>query len=87
MHSPPTQPHQKTQHIPPPILPFFTPQLFHPLRSPPFHIHFPHHQTPYPPHLLHFQLHHLLLHIQNFQTFQQHFPLNNDTFLKPEIHY
>uniref|UniRef100_UPI001642FE1E acetolactate decarboxylase n=1 Tax=Staphylococcus epidermidis TaxID=1282 RepID=UPI001642FE1E len=87
IHSARTQPQQTRENIKPSILPFFTPQLFHPIPSPPFHIHFPNHHRHFPPHILHFQLDHLTVQIQNFQTFQQHLPVDPKSFTHPHIHY
>ena len=38
-------------------------------------------------HVLDFEVDDVVVEIQNFETFQQHFPVNNETFVKAKIDY
>ena len=52
-----------------------------------FHIHFADDERAYGGHVLDFEVDDVVVEIQNFETFQQHFPVNNETFVKPKIDY
>ncbi|HDI7379960.1 TPA: acetolactate decarboxylase [Staphylococcus aureus] len=52
-----------------------------------FHIHFADDERAYGGHVLDFEVDDVVVEIQNFETFQQHFPVNNETFVKAKIDY
>lgn len=68
-----------------PSLDFFTPELFHGIGSAGFHIHFADDNRSYGGHVLDFEVDDVVIEIQNFETFQQHFPVNNETFVKTKL--
>ncbi|HDC7732244.1 TPA: acetolactate decarboxylase [Staphylococcus aureus] len=81
------QPEEKRQDIRGAIVGFFTPELFHGVGSAGFHIHFADDERAYGGHVLDFEVDDVVVEIQNFETFQQHFPVNNETFVKAKIDY
>lgn len=78
---------EKRQDIRGAIVGFFTPELFHGVGSAGFHIHFADDERAYGGHVLDFEVDDVVVEIQNFETFQQHFPVNNETFVKAKIDY
>ncbi|MDN8883616.1 acetolactate decarboxylase, partial [Staphylococcus aureus] len=76
------QPEEKRQDIRVAIVGFFTPELFHGVGSAVFHIHFADDERAYGGHVLDFEVDDFVVEIQNFETFQQQFPVNNETFVK-----
>lgn len=69
------------------IVGFFTPELFHGIGSSGFHIHFADNQRQVGGHVLDFDVDEVTVEIQNFETFEQHFPVDNDTFINTNIDY
>lgn len=69
------------------IVGFYTPELFHGVGSAGFHIHFADDDREIGGHVLDFDITNATIDIQNFETFEQHFPVDNDTFLNTEIDY
>lgn len=80
------QPEEKDKIFVVPLLDF-TPELFHGIGSAGFHIHFADDERAYGGHVLDFEVDDVVVEIQNFETFQQHFPVNNETFVKAKIDY
>lgn len=80
------QPEEKDKIFVVPLLDF-TPELFHGVGSAGFHIHFADDERAYGGHVLDFEVDDVVVEIQNFETFQQHFPVNNETFVKAKIDY
>ena len=52
-----------------------------------FHIHFANDDRNFGGHVLDFEVDDVTVEIQNFETFEQHFPVNNKTFTETEIDY
>ncbi|MGU3126639.1 acetolactate decarboxylase [Staphylococcus aureus] len=80
------QPEEKRQDIGA-IVGFFTPELFHGVGSAGFHIHFAEMKELMVDMFLTLKVDDVVVEIQNFETFQQHFPVNNETFVKAKIDY
>ena len=51
------------------------------------HIHFANDDRNFGGHVLDFEVDDVTVEIQNFETFEQHFPVNNKTFTETEIDY
>lgn len=81
------QPEETRENIKGSIVGFFTPELFHGIGSAGFHIHFANDDRNLGGHVLDFIVDDVTVEIQNFETFEQHFPINNKTFTETEIDY
>ncbi|MBO1198213.1 acetolactate decarboxylase [Staphylococcus simiae] len=81
------QPEETRHHIEGAVVGFFTPELFHGIGSAGFHLHFADDERQYGGHVLDFEVENATIEIQNFETFEQHFPVNNETFIKSDIDY
>lgn len=81
------QPEETREDIKGTIIGFFTPELFHGIGSAGFHIHFANDDRNFGGHVLDFEVNDVTVEIQNFETFEQHFPVNNKTFTETEIDY
>lgn len=81
------QPEETREDIKGTIIGFFTPELFHGIGSAGFHIHFANDDRNFGGHVLDFEVDDVTVEIQNFETFEQHFPVNNKTFTETEIDY
>ena len=81
------QPEETRENIKGSIVGFFTPELFHGVGSAGFHIHFANDDRDFGGHILDFEVDNVNVEIQNFETFEQHFPINNKTFTETEIDY
>ena len=79
------QPEETRENIKGSIVGFFTPELFHGIGSAGFHIHFANDDRNLGGHVLDFIVDDVTVEIQNFETFEQHFPINNKTFTETEI--
>ncbi|MDN8842661.1 acetolactate decarboxylase, partial [Staphylococcus aureus] len=60
---------------------------FHGVGSAGFHIHFADDERAYCGHVLDIEVDDVVVEIQNFETFQQQFPVNNETYVKSKIYY
>lgn len=69
------QPEQTETYVEGTIVGFFTPELFHGIGSSRFHIHFANDDRNFGDHVL------------DFETFEQHFPINDEIFNKMDIDY
>ena len=81
------QPEETAENIKGTIIGFYTPELFHGIGSAGFHIHFANDDRNLGGHVLDFIVDDVTVEIQNFETFEQHFPINNKTFTETEIDY
>lgn len=81
------QPEETRENIKGSIVGFFTPELFHGIGSAGFHIHFANDDRDFGGHILDFEVDDVTVEIQNFETFEQHFPIDNKTFTNTEIDY
>ncbi|AKS67861.1 alpha-acetolactate decarboxylase [Staphylococcus schleiferi] len=81
------QPEQTEENIQGTLIGFFTPELFHGIGSGGFHIHFADDARQFGGHVLDFEVDHVTVEIQNFENFEQHFPVHNRTFTETEIDY
>ena len=81
------QPEETREDIKGTVIGFFTPELFHGIGSAGFHIHFANDDRNFGGHVLDFEVDDVTVEIQNFETFEQHFPVNNKTFTETEIDY
>ena len=81
------QPEETRENIKGSIVGFFTPELFHGIGSGGFHIHFANDDRNFGGHILDFEVDDVKVEIQNFETFEQHFPIDNKTFTNTEIDY
>ncbi|MEJ7445550.1 acetolactate decarboxylase, partial [Staphylococcus hominis] len=52
-----------------------------------FHIHFANDERNFGGHVLDFEVEDVRVEIQNFETFEQHFPINDETFTNTDIDY
>ena len=80
------QPEEKDKIFVVPLLDFYT-RIISWRRIAGFHIHFADDERAYGGHVLDFEVDDVVVEIQNFETFQQHFPVNNETFVKAKIDY
>lgn len=81
------QPEQTETYVEGTIVGFFTPELFHGIESSRFHIHFTNDDRNFGGHVLDFEIEDAKVEIQNFETFEQHFPINDEIFNKMDIDY
>ncbi|MFW3458706.1 acetolactate decarboxylase [Staphylococcus caprae] len=81
------QPEETREDIKGAIVGFFTPELFHGVGSAGFHIHFASDERDYGGHVLDFEVDDVKVEIQNFETFEQHFPVNAKSFTEAHIDY
>ncbi|RLY50677.1 acetolactate decarboxylase, partial [Staphylococcus epidermidis] len=70
------QPEETRENIKGSIVGFFTPELFHGIGSAGFHIHFANDDRDFGGHILDFEVDDVTVEIQNFETFEQHFPVD-----------
>ncbi|WP_422404629.1 acetolactate decarboxylase [Mammaliicoccus sp. JADD-157] len=69
------------------IIGFYTPELFHGIGASGFHVHFIDEFESFGGHVLDFELEVGSIEIQNFDTFEQHLPSDNQSFLEADIDY
>ena len=81
------QPEETQEDVNGTVIGFFTPELFHGIGSGGFHIHFANDDRNFGGHILNFEVDDVKVEIQNFETFEQHFPIDNKTFTNTEIDY
>ena len=81
------QPEETQEDVNGTVIGFFTPELFHGIGSGGFHIHFANDDRNFGGHILDFEVDDVKVEIQNFETFEQHFPIDNKTFTNTEIDY
>ena len=81
------QPEETRENIKGSIVGFFTPELFHGIGSAGFHIHFANDDRNFGGHVLDFEVEDVKVEIQNFETFEQHFPSYDETFTNADIDY
>ena len=81
------QPEQTETYVKGTVVGFFTPELFHGIGSSGFHIHFANDDRNFGGHVLDFEVEDVKVEIQNFETFEQHFPINDEIFNKTDIDY
>ena len=81
------QPEETRENIKGSIVGFFTPELFHGVGSAGFHIHFANDDRDFGGHILDFEVDNVNVEIQNFETFEQHFPVDAKSFTDAEIDY
>ena len=80
------QPEETRENIKGSIVGFFTPELFHGIGSAGFHIHFANDDRDFG-HILDFEVDDVTVEIQNFETFEQHFPVDAKSFTDADIDY
>ena len=81
------QPEETRENIKGSIVGFFTPELFHGIGSAGFHIHFANDDRDFGGHILDFEVDDVTVEIQNFETFEQHFPVDAKSFTDADIDY
>lgn len=81
------QPEQTETYIKGSVVGFFTPELFHGVGSAGFHVHFANDDRNFGGHVLDFEVEDVKVEIQNFETFEQHFPAHDETFTNANIDY
>lgn len=81
------QPEQTETYIKGSVVGFFTPELFHGVGSAGFHVHFANDDRNFGGHVLDFEIEDVKVEIQNFETFEQYFPINDEIFNKTDIDY
>ena len=81
------QPEQTETYVKGTVVGFFTPELFHGVGSAGFHVHFANDDRNFGGHVLDFEIEDAKVEIQNFETFEQHFPINDEIFNKTDIDY
>ncbi|MBF2171603.1 acetolactate decarboxylase [Staphylococcus epidermidis] len=81
------QPEETRENIKGSIVGFFTPELFHGIGSAGFHIHFANDDRDFGGHILDFEVDDVTVEIQNFETFEQHFPVDAKSFTDTDIDY
>ena len=81
------QPEETRENIKGSIVGFFTPELFHGIGSAGFHIHFANDDRDFGGHILDFEVDDVTVEIQNFETFEQHFPVDDKSFTDADIDY
>ncbi|KIJ86548.1 MULTISPECIES: acetolactate decarboxylase [Staphylococcus] len=81
------QPEQIEENIKGSIVGFFTPELFHGIGSAGFHVHFANDDRNFGGHVLDFEVSDVTVEIQNFETFEQHFAVDDEAFTNTDIDY
>ena len=81
------QPEETRENIKGSIVGFFTPELFHGIGSAGFHIHFANDDRDFGGHILDFEVDDVTVEIQNFETFEQHLPVDAKSFTDADIDY
>ncbi|MGY3766536.1 acetolactate decarboxylase [Vagococcus vulneris] len=69
------------------IVGFYTPTLFQGMSAAGFHLHFLSDSHDFGGHILDFDMSEGIVEISNIETLQQHFPINDATFLSTKIDY
>ncbi|WP_436854449.1 acetolactate decarboxylase [Staphylococcus caeli] len=69
------------------VVGFYSPHLFHGIAAGGFHLHFVDDDTSFGGHVLDFEMNHGTVALSNIETLEQHFPVNNQTFLETDIDY
>jgi len=69
------------------VVGFYSPQLFHGIAAGGFHLHFVDDEKSFGGHVLDFELNHGSVDLSNIETLEQHFPVENQTFLETDIDY
>lgn len=69
------------------IVGFYAPELFHGIAASGFHLHFVDDHKSVGGHVLDFEMNHGIVELSNIETLEQHFPVNNQTFLEADIDY
>lgn len=81
------QPEQTEENVEGSVVGIFTPELFHGIGSSGFHVHFANDERNFGGHVLDFEVSDVTVEIQNFETFEQHFAVNDEAFTNTEIDY
>ncbi|HEH0830648.1 TPA: acetolactate decarboxylase [Staphylococcus aureus] len=81
------QPEQTETYVKGSVVGFFTPELFHGIGSAGFHVHFANDDRNFGGHVLDFEVEDVKVEIQNIETFEQHFPIQDKDFTKANIDY
>ncbi|CDR27497.1 acetolactate decarboxylase [Staphylococcus schweitzeri] len=81
------QPEQTETYVKGSVVGFFTPELFHGIGSAGFHVHFANDDRNFGGHVLDFEVEDVKIEIQNMETFEQHFPIQNENFTNANIDY
>lgn len=81
------QPEQTETYVKGSVVGFFTPELFHGIGSAGFHVHFANDDRNFGGHVLDFEVEDVKVEIQNMETFEQHFPIQNEDFTNANIDY
>ncbi|CDR51336.1 acetolactate decarboxylase [Staphylococcus schweitzeri] len=81
------QPEQTETYVKGAVVGFFTPELFHGIGSAGFHVHFANDDRNFGGHVLDFEVEDVKVEIQNMETFEQHFPIQNEDFTNANIDY
>ncbi|HDB5037824.1 TPA: acetolactate decarboxylase, partial [Staphylococcus aureus] len=61
--------------------------LFHGIGSAGFHVHFANDDRNFGGHVLDFEVEDVKVEIQNIETFEQHFPIQDEDFINANIDY
>lgn len=81
------QPEQTETYVKGAVVGFFTPELFHGIGSAGFHVHFANDDRNFGGHVLDFEVEDVKVEIQNMETFEQHFPIQDEDFINANIDY
>ena len=81
------QPEQTETYVKGSVVGFFTPELFHGIGSAGFHVHFANDDRNFGGHVLDFEVEDVKVEIQNIETFEQHFPIQDEDFINANIDY
>lgn len=81
------QPEQTETYVKGAVVGFFTPELFHGIGSAGFHVHFANDDRNFGGHVLDFEVEDVKVEIQNIETFEQHFPIQDEDFINANIDY
>ncbi|HGZ8407927.1 TPA: acetolactate decarboxylase [Staphylococcus aureus] len=81
------QPEQTETYVKGSVVGFFTPELFHGIGSAGFHVHFANDDRNFGGHVLYFEVEDVKVEIQNIETFEQHFPIQDEDFINANIDY
>lgn len=81
------QPEQTETYVKGSVVGFFTPELFHGIGSAGFHVHFANDDRNFGGHVLDFEVEDVKVEIQNMETFEQHFPIQDEDFINANIDY
>lgn len=81
------QPEQTEENVEGSVVGIFTPELFHGIGSSGFHVHFANDERNFGGHVLDFEVDNVTVEIQNFETFEQHFAVNDEKFTNTDIDY